>query len=574
MINKRLIALLGDSKRYIFGNVACQWGTLMGNIVIVAMMGLMISEAAGSDGAFRCWPLLLSGGCVLLRHVLASAGAKMSAMASKSVKKTLREQVYKKLLRLGASYHELIPTAEVVQVATEGVEQLETYYGAFLPQFFYSMAAPVTLFIFMAFIDLRAAVVLLLLVPLIPVAIVAVQRIAKRMLNRYWGQYAKLGDSFLESLMGLTTLKIYQADEKKAQELAQESEHFRAVTMKVLTMQLNSITVMDIIAYGGAALGLIIALLGYRSGVTDLWGCFVIVMLSAEFFLPLRALGSYFHTAMNGMAASERMFRILDMEEPDEGGLDVGAEHGAELSDLSFTYDGSREILHGINMEFPQGGFVSIVGESGSGKSTVAAILTGRCRRYDGSASIGGRELKTLREESVMKNVTCIEHKSYLFKGTVEENLLLGNPDADEAGLWRVLERVKLSDFLRAEQGLKTPVAENGANLSGGQRQRLALARGLLHDSAVYIFDEATSNIDVESENNINEVIRGMAGEKTVIMISHRLSNVVESDCIYVLDGGVLAGAGRHVELLADCPAYQRLWNSQAELERYGGAHG
>ncbi len=432
------------------------------------------------------------------------------------------------------------------------------------------MIAPLTLFVFMAFIHLPTAIVLLVMVPLIPISIMAVQRIAKKILSKHWGQYAKLGDSFLESLMGLTTLKIYQADARKAEEMAEESETFRVVTMRVLTMQLNSVTIMDIIAYSGAAAGLIFALIGYRSGTTSFWGSFVMIMLAAEFFLPLRALGSYFHTAMSGVAASDRLFRILDIDDPMPVFAQVGERYDMALKGVSFSYDGSREILQDINMEFPQGGFYSIVGESGSGKSTIAAILTGRSRRYSGSATIGGVELSEIREESLMKNVTCIDHNGYLFKGTVEENLLLGKPDASREELWQGLERVKLDGFLLAEKGLDTHVAENGANLSGGQRQRLALARGLLHNSPVYIFDEATSNIDVESENDIAAVIHQLAGSKTVIMISHRLLNVVGSDCIYVLKDGKVAGAGRHDELLRGCDAYRALWNSQQELERYG----
>lgn len=570
MINKRLIALLGDSKRYIWGNTACQWGMLASNIGMISMIGLLLGDALAKRGLNQVWPWVVIALCMLLRYIFSILASKMGAMAAKSVKKTLREQLYQKLLRLGASYHESVPTAEAVQVATEGVEQLETYYGAFLPQFFYSMIAPVSLFAFMAFIHLPTAIVLLVMVPLIPIAIVAVQKVAKRLLSRYWKQYAQLGDSFLESLLGLTTLKIYQADERKAQELAEESEHFRVVTMKVLTMQLNSITIMDIIAYGGAAAGLIFALLGYHSGATTFWGCFVIIMLSAEFFLPLRALGSYFHTAMNGMAASDKLFRILDLPEPKQGTGEIGSTHAIVLDHLDFSYDESRQILTDICITIPQGSFVSIVGESGSGKSTIASILTGRSKHYSGSATIGPLELSQIREDSLMQNITCISHNSYLFKGTVEENLRLGKPNATEDELWQALDRVKLRDFLLAEGGLFTPVAENGSNLSGGQRQRLALARGLLHDSAIYIFDEATSNIDVQSENHIASVIGGLAGKKTVVMISHRLANVVDSDSIYVLENGRIAGNGRHDELLENCPVYQSLWNGQQELERYG----
>ena len=495
----------------------------------------------------------------------------MSYLSSKAVKKTLRERIYEKLLRLGASYNEQVKTSEVVQVAVEGVDQLETYFGAYLPQFFYAMLAPLTLFVVLCFVNVPAAIVLLVCVPLIPVAIAAVQTWAKKLLSKYWGQYTALGDTFLENLQGLTTLKIYQADEFKNKEMNAEAEKFRKITMKVLTMQLNSITIMDLIAYGGAALGVIMAVTQYMGNHVSLAGCLLIILLAADFFLPMRQLGSFFHIAMNGMAASDKIFRLLDLpEHKQEVSVSFPSQHDIACSGLRFSYEPDREILHGVDLQFPQGSFTALVGESGCGKSTIAAILMGRNRGYTGSVAIGGVELKDVNENSLLRNITYVSHQSYLFKGTVRDNLLMGKPSASDDELWAVLERVNLAGFLKAEQGLDTPLLEKATNLSGGQCQRLALARALLHDSPVYIFDEATSNIDVESENDIMAEIHRLARGKTVILISHRLANVVHADNIYVPDGGNIAEHGSHKELLQNHGLYERLWNAQQALENYG----
>ena len=512
----------------------------------------------------------VAAAAVVGRFVCTALSSRMSYLSSKAVKKTLREKIYRKLLRLGVSYREQASTSEVVQVAVEGVEQLETYFGAYLPQFFYACLAPLTLFGYLCSVNVPSAIVLLACVPLIPVSIAAVQTWAKKLLSKYWGQYTALGDSFLENLQGLTTLKIYQADGFKNEEMNQEAEKFRKITMKVLTMQLNSITIMDLVAYGGAALGVIVAATQFQAGYVSLSGCLLIILLSADFFIPMRQLGSFFHVAMNGMAASDKIFRLLDLPEGEEKQGAFPEECSIVCTGLRFSYEESREILHGIQMEFPQGAFVSIVGESGCGKSTVAAILMGRNPGYSGSVKIGDRELKDIKEDSLMKNITYISHQSYLFKGTIRENLLMGKPDAADDELWTVLERVKLADFLRSEQGLDTQLLEKASNFSGGQCQRLALARALLHDSPAYIFDEATSNIDVESENDIMGEIYALAGKKTVILISHRLANVTGSDCVYVMEKGEVAESGRHEELLAKGGVYAALWNTQQSLENYG----
>ena len=572
MINKRLIGTVPDSKKYIAVNVLCQWLALLANIVLMAAVARLLAGLWQNTVEPRSLAALGAVGAAALavRFVCTALASRMSYLSSKAVKKTLREKIYRKLLRLGSSYKEQVNTSEVVQVAVEGVDQLETYFGAYLPQFFYAMLAPLTLFGVLAFVSLPAALVLLVCVPLIPAAIVAVQRWAKKLLAKYWGQYTALGDSFLENLQGLTTLKIYQADAYKQQEMDRQAEQFRRITMKVLTMQLNSITIMDLIAYGGAALGAILAATQFAAGRISLDGALLILLLAADFFIPMRLLGSFFHIAMNGMAASDKIFRLLDLPEPARGSETLGDDLTIRCRDLSFGYQPEKPVLRGLELEIPMGSFTALVGESGCGKSTLSALLMGRNKGYTGSVTVGGLELRNIREDSLLEAFTYVSHQSYLFKGTVADNLRMARPDASDDALWQVLEQVKLADFVRSEQGLDTPVAERGANLSGGQCQRLALARALLADSPAYIFDEATSNIDVESENDIMEVIRRLAKTKTVLLISHRLANVEFADKIYVLEKGRLAESGSHGVLLARGGCYARLWNAQAELENYG----
>ncbi len=574
MINKRLMGSVKESKRYIIWNVAFQWCSLAANIVMMtAVTGFLAqlftgnAEARSGTSVFliAVFAIIVRFGCTVL-------SARMSYLSSKAVKKTLREKIYQKLLRLGTSYKEQVQTSEVVQVAVEGVDQLETYFGAYLPQFFYAMLAPLTLFLYLSFVNIASAVVLLICVPLIPAAIAAVQTWAKKLLAKYWGQYTALGDTFLENMQGLTTLKIYQADAIKHKEMQEEAEKFRAITMKVLTMQLNSITIMDLIAYGGAALGVILSVMQYSAGKVTLAGCLLIIMLSADFFIPMRQLGSFFHIAMNGMAASDKIFKLLDLpEESREGKRECPEDCTITCINLGFSYKSDREVLQRCDFHFPKGSFTAIVGESGCGKSTVTGILMGRNKGYMGTVTVGGISLAQISEESLMKHITYVSHQSYLFKGSVRENLLMGKPDATDAELWSVLERVKLADFLREEKGLDTFLSEKASNLSGGQCQRLALARALLHDSPVYIFDEATSNIDVESENDIMADIHRLAKEKTVILISHRLLNVEKADCIYVMAQGCVAEQGTHEELLRQKQVYARLWEAQQSLEQYTG---
>lgn len=570
MINKRLIGTVPESRKYVAGNVALQWLSLLANMAMMTAITALLACLALGESRRIGLTAAVAAGAVVLRFACTAGASRMGYLSSKTVKRTLRELIYRKLLGLGAGYRQSASTAEVVQVAVEGVDQLETYFGAYLPQFFYAMLAPLTLFAYLCTVNVPSALVLLVCVPLIPIAIAAVQTWAKKLLAKYWGQYTALGDTFLENLQGLTTLKIYQSDSFKQEEMNREAESFRRITMKVLTMQLNSITIMDLIAYGGAALGVVLSVTQYRAGRADLAGCLLIILLSADFFIPMRQLGSFFHIAMNGMAASEKIFRLLDLPDPERGTAPFPKDCSITCTSLGFAYEPDRPILHGIELAVPKGGFTAIVGESGCGKSTVAGLLMGRNRDYTGSIQIGGVELTDISEASLMESITYISHQSYLFKGTVRENLQMGRPDATDDELWAALEKVKLDGFLRQEKGLDTPLTEQGANLSGGQRQRLALARALLHDSPVYIFDEATSNIDVESENDIMAEIHQLAREKTVILISHRLANVIGADNIYVVEKGRVVERGTHYELLEKRGAYAALWNAQQSLENYG----
>lgn len=574
MFHKRLLKEFQDNMKYVAGMVATQWVALLANVGMMLLIATTVAAfVEAKENAFdkkRILLLLVVFVLVfLVRTVATTLNTRFSFRASENVKYRLREAVYGKLMKLGPKYRETVTTAEAVQISTEGVDQLEIYFGRYVPQFFYSLLAPVTLFVIVGTMSMKVAIVLLLCVPMIPISIVAVQKFAKKLLAKYWGTYTGLGDTFLENLQGLTTLKIYQADERYAKKMDEEAEKFRKITMKVLIMQLNSISIMDMVAYGGAAIGIILSILELGAGRINLAECFFITMISAEFFLPLRLLGSFFHIAMNGNAAADKIFRLLDAEEPEQGAVQDVESEEIVFDHVNFGYTKEKQVLKDVSFTIAPKSFVALVGESGCGKSTIASLIMGDYGAESGEVRLGGSSVRDIATSALYQKITRVRHDSYLFKGTVLENLRMGKADATEAELYDVLRRVDLYDTIMEKGGLSMPIEEKASNLSGGQKQRLVLARAILHDSDIYIFDEATSNIDVESEDKIMQVVQELAKTKLVILISHRLANVKKADQIYVVENGTIVENGTHKGLLEKNGTYDTLYQAQQELEKY-----
>ena len=585
MFDKRLLALVDGSGRMIAAIVGLKWLALVANIVVFVSLGLFIQQtlaqayvipSAASDalaglGLSGQTLLFLCVASIVVRVATSIAAQRVGAEVSGRAKKLIRGKVYDKLVKMGPSYTEHVASSQAVQIGVEGVEQLEVYFGSYLPQFFYALLAPLTLFAFLAPFSLSAALVLLVCVPLIPASIVMFQKMAKRVMRNYWGSYLDLGGSFLENIQGLTTLKIYQADEARHELMNEQAEGFRRATMRVLRLQLNSITIMDVLAYGGAAVGICLALHQFLNGNLSFAAAFAVVFLSAEFFLPMRALGSLFHTAMNGMAAADRMFDLLDMEESEEGGRSLaGRTPRIRCEKLSYSYDGIHKVLDDVDFCVEAGQLVAVVGESGSGKSTFAGVLAGRNARFEGDVQVCDVPLQEADRASLAQTLTSVGFDGVLFKGTLRENLLMGDPHASDEEARRVLAEVGAWDFVRAKGGLDMRVAEGASNLSGGQRQRICLARALLHDAEIYVFDEVTSSIDAQSEAVILRAIYDLAERgKTVVMISHRLSSVEQADAIYVMQDGCVVQRGSHAQLMEEGGVYRRMVEQQRELERF-----
>ncbi|MDR2931391.1 MAG: ABC transporter ATP-binding protein/permease [Propionibacteriaceae bacterium] len=561
--------MLGRSKNAIVACVLLRYLALAGSVWTTVTLARLLGQLVTSQ-PLADLPGFITAVTVAtpVRFACLVAANQLGHRAARQVKSTLRRAIFAKMIRLGVSHTGTISTAEALQLSTEGVEQLDIYFGRYLPQLFYCLLAPMSLFAVMSFSSLQAGLTLLACVPLIPIAIVAVQRFAKRLFHTYWGEYVGLAERFLDNVQGLTTLKIYQADEARNIEMNRQAQRFRAVTMRVLTMQLNSITVMDLVAYGGAALGTLIAVHQLAEGDITAGAAITVLLLCAEFFIPLRRLGSYFHIAMNGMASSKKIFALLDLPEAESKQSTLRGA-GFQSRDLSYSYDGSRDVLTDVRMDIPPIGLTAIVGQSGSGKSTIAAALTGRLTSYRGSLTVGGVEIRDMDPGQLLGSVMLIDQRSHLFAATVRDNLLLACPTASDDRLIHALDQVGLWQVLAAHGGLDALLTENGVNLSGGQRQRLALCRALLFDAQTMIFDEATSNIDVESENAIMEMIHELARTKAIILICHRLANVVTADRIWVMDHGRVAQAGAHRELLAVDGPYRRLWDEQYALEQF-----
>ena len=577
MFDKRLFSLVPGVMRHIAGNVALQWLALLANVVLFVSVGRLLQSVltGGATGIDLARTLLVAVVAVAVRLVCQAQATKQGLAASALAKQRVRTLVYDKLVRMGPSYRETVATSEATQLCVEGIEQLEAYFGSYLPQLFYSLIASVTLFFCLAPLCTPAAVVLLCCVPLIPISLMAVMKIAKRIMGDYWHSYTDLGALFLESIQGLTTLKVFRADEERHRRMNEEAEKFRKATMRLLTMQLNSVIVMDIFAFAGAAAGIVVMLNSYAVGTVTFAGAFAFVFLAADFFIPLRTLGSFFHTATGGMAAAERMYRIIDAPEPACGTQAVTCTSvGIECRNVSYSYDGTRTVLQNADFTARPGGFVGITGASGSGKSTLAGILTGANLSYTGSVTIGGIDLRDISAESLRDTVTYVGFRGFLFAGTVRSNLLMARAGANDDELWEALSRCRIDDFVRRSGGPDAPVSAEGTNLSGGQRQRLAMARALLHDTPVYIFDEATSNIDADSEAAIIDAVAELARTKTVVMVSHRLAALRGCDKVYVFEAGRVVQTGTHEELAKQDGPYASLWARQAELEDFSARSG
>ena len=577
MFHKRLLKEFKDNQKHVVGMVLTQWISLLANVTLMFVIASTINNIINNTfGLEQMIPVLVTFVAVLLiRGGMTKINDTMSYLAATKVKSGLRKVINQKLMDMGTKYRESMATSEIVQISTEGVEQLEIYFGRYVPQFFYSLLAPITLFVIVSFMSIKVALVLLLCVPLIPVSIIAVQKFAKKMLNKYWGVYTGLGDSFLENLQGLTTLKIYQADDRYAKKMDEEAEKFRKVTMRVLIMQLNSISIMDLIAYGGAALGIILSILEYRSGQITFAQCLFIMLIAADFFLPLRLLGSFFHIAMNGNAAANKIFALLDTpvvrndSRVNESKREKDLQTDINFDKVSFGYEEGQTVIDQVSFTIPKNSFTALVGTSGCGKSTIASLIMNDNRPGKGNISMWNCDINDLPEEFIHQRITRIRHDSYLFKGTVEDNLRMGKEDATKEEMLQALEQVDLLDTIIEKGGLSMEITEKASNLSGGQKQRMALARAILHDSEIYIFDEATSNIDVESENKIMEVIHMLSKSKMVILISHRLANVVKADQVLVMKDGKIIETGTHEDLMSKRKYYHNLYSSQKELEKY-----
>lgn len=570
MFNKRLLLEFTSLMPKVRQMVLIKWIALLANLVIIYGIsnGLIVLFEKGTNTAWYYKLLILFLLAVVVRSFAHHVQGMTSVHTSEQVKEHLRIRIFDKLSRLGKHYQKEISTSEVVQISTEGTEQLEIYFGKYMPQFFYSLLAPLTLFVVVSFFSIKIGFILFICVPLIPISIVAVQKIAKRILNKYWGAYVGLGDTFLESLQGLTTLKIFDQDQAYEEKMGKEAENFRKITMRVLIMQLNSISIMDLVAYGGAALGILFVVLETNAQRLDLFQAFFIIAVSAEFFLPMRLLGSFFHIAMNGNAAAKKIFRFLDLEEEfTSNGVQKEFDY-IDFKQTSFTYDGEKEVVSNFTLKLSKG-LTAVVGESGCGKSTLSSLLQGDLKPTEGSIFYGETPHQDMSPMFLKEKITKIKHNSYLFSGTVAENLRFGKADASDAELKEVLKRVHMEEVVQEKGGLAAIVAENAANFSGGQSQRLAIARALLHNSPVYIFDEATSNVDVESENEIMDIIYQLVHEKMVLLISHRLANVIEANQIVVMKNGELLALGTHKELLDTCEYYRNLYETQKKLEQY-----
>lgn len=567
MIDKELFKLIGGNKKYIFTAVLTQVIGLVANVAVTGSVCyavyLLTVSAAYSEFVY---PLIGAVLGIAIRYICSRLTGEIKDKLGRQVKKDLRERVYDKIVKLGVRTTDGMSMAGLTQVAVEGVEQLDLYYSSYLPQFFFAMIAPVVLFLICVRIDWRTSLVLIACVPLIPVSIVAVSRYAKKIFAKYWGKYTSMGDKFLDSVQGLKELKIFMADEKQHRKINESAEEFRVITMKVLVMQLASTTIMDLVAYGGAGAGIALAICG-----TAFWGlnpiaALFLCLVAVEFFLPLRAFGSAFHVAMNGASAGKKIISLLNAPDPEWGEKSVGGKE-IKLTDITFSYDGKRDVLKNVSMTFPEKGMTAIVGESGCGKSTVVNMLVGAFRPQSGEVTVGGKQLEKLSRENWYSHLSAVSYNTYIFNESVRDNFKLAKESVTDDEIYSALEKVNLKEFISENGGLDKVITEDANNISGGQKQRLALAVALLSDKDIYVFDEATSNIDIDSEGIIMKNIKAISENKSVIVISHRLANVVTSDNIYYMEDGEVRERGSHESLMSAKQGYARLYNAQKTLE-------
>ena len=572
MIDKKLLRLLGDDKKYIFYTVALMLIGLFSGITVTACICRAIKLAAEYDihsgGALIFLPTAIVAFIgMALRYTCSRISGNLRDKLGRKVKMTLRERIYNKIVKLGVRSTDEMSMAGLTQASMEGVEQLDLYYSVYIPQFFYAMTAPIILFCITVWIDWRVALALLACVPLIPVSIITISRYAKKVFVKYWNKYTHMGDSFLDSIQGLKELKIFNADGAQHIKMNKASEEFRKITMKVLVLQLTSTIIMDMLAYGGAGLGISLSVLAVIHWGLSPFDALFLILLAVDFFLPLRALGSAFHAAMNGASAGKKILSLLELPDPVWGDEEVESVE-LRLENVTFSYDGKRNVLKNVSISFPKTGMFSIVGESGCGKSTVVNMLLGAFRAKSGAVTAGGKAIETLSRESYYSHLAVVSYNTYIFNETVRNNFMLSNKSATDEEIYAALEKVNLAGFIRENGGLDKPITEDASNISGGQKQRLALAVNLIACKDIYIFDEATSNIDIDSEAVIMANIRELSKTKAVIVISHRLANVVPSDLIYYMEAGEVKESGTHLELMEKCGSYARLYTAQKELEK------
>ena len=567
MFDKELMQLIGGNKKYVVCTVLLMILGMLANIGITASACRAVYFLIeGYAPLAFVYPAVSAAVAIAVRYVASRCTGSLKDVLGRKVKKDLRERTYNKILRLGVRSTDGMSMAGLTQISMEGIEQLDLYYSAYLPQFFFSMIAPLLLFCICVGIDWRTSLVLLACVPLIPVSIVAVSKYAKRIFAKYWGKYTSMGDAFLDSVQGLKELKIFKADAARHVKMNQSAEEFRKITMKVLVMQLMSTTIMDLVAFGGAGAGVALSVVGLMNGWLAPASALFLILVAVEFFLPLRSLGSAFHVAMNGASAGKKIISLLKAEEPVWGEKQVsGTRLG--LENVTFSYDGKRDVLKNVNMVFPDKGMTAIVGESGCGKSTIVNLLVGARRPASGAVTAGGENIESFSRESYYAHIASVSYNTYIFNDTVRANFELAKKEVSDGEIWAALEKVNLADFIRENGGPDKVVAEDANNVSGGQKQRLALAVNLVADKDVYVFDEATSNIDIESEAVIMENVREMSRKKSVIVISHRLANVVPADNIYYMEDGEVKESGTHAELMRAQGGYAKLFNTQKELE-------